>query len=133
MSNDLSRALLKRHELLAELQDVVARHLSELGVAADAAALLAASVVDFLTSYWAGQVVTFPKDAHYQLTLKELEAWGLYTGDNVDQIARHLKMTPRGVRKLLRRIGDRIKAQHKAEADAGQLDLLGRPELPEDE
>lgn len=124
MSADVSRALLKRHELFAELQDVVDRQLVEVGLPDESAQLVAAFMVDFLSDYWAGQVISFPKDAQYQLTLKELEAWDMYTGDNIDQVARHFKMTPRGMRKLLHRINERIKAQRKADAAAGQLDLL---------
>jgi Mor family transcriptional regulator len=128
MKHELSRALLKRHELFAELLDVVARQLVELGVAADQAQLVAAFIVDFLGEYWAGQSITFPKDEHYQLTLKELEAWDMYTGGNIDQVARHFKMTPRGMRKLLDRIRERIRAWREAEAAPGQLDLLGGPQ-----
>lgn len=124
MKNELSRALLKRHELFAELLDVVARQLVELGICADQAQLVAAFIVDFLGAYWAGQSITFPKDEHYQLTLKELEAWDMYTGNNLDQVARRFKMTPRGMRKLLDRIRERIKAWRDAEAAPGQLDLL---------
>ena len=72
MATESNRALLKRHELLAELQDVVARQLTDMDVASDAAALVAAFLVDYLSTYWAGQVVSFPKDAFYKLTLKEL-------------------------------------------------------------
>ncbi|WP_091571121.1 Mor transcription activator family protein [Oryzisolibacter propanilivorax] len=131
MSSDVSRALLRRHELYSELMDVMARQLAEVGMASEAAQLVAASMVDFLSGYCAGQVISFPKDERYQLTRKELEAWDMYTGDNVDQIARHFKMTPRGMRKLLRRISDRIKTQRLAIAAPGQLDMLGqtRPEL----
>ncbi|QEA14237.1 hypothetical protein FOZ74_15035 [Comamonas flocculans] len=132
LKNEISRALLKRHELLAELCDVVERELVDLGTPADTARIVGAAVVDFLSCYWAGQVVSFPKDEYYRLTLKELEAWDMYTGNNLDQVARHFMMTPRGMRKLLRRIGERIKAQCKAQAAPGQGDLLGKPE-PETE
>ena len=125
MKHELSRALLKRHELYAELHDVMERRMVELDIHLSQAQLVAAFLVDFLSSYLAGQVVTFPKDEHYQLTLKELQAWDMYDGDNLDQVARHFKMTPRGMRKLLRRIEQRIKAQRKALAAPGQLDMLG--------
>lgn len=97
----------------------------ELDIHADQARIIAASLVDFLGNYWAGQAITFPKDEHYQLTLKELEAWDMYTGSNLDQVARHFKMTPRGMRKLLCRIEQRIKAQRKALSAPGQLDMPG--------
>ncbi len=86
------------------------RKLCDAGVPHDAAALVSAYLVDYLSSYWAGQTVTFPKDAIYKLTLKELEVWGLFTGDNYDQLARQFNMTPRGMRKLVSRINARIKA-----------------------
>ncbi|GKT19765.1 DNA-binding protein [Acidovorax sp. SUPP2522] len=128
MSLDVSRALLKRHELLAEMLDVVERQLVDVGVPAEAAGLVAAYLVDYLSTYWAGQVVSFPKDACYKLTLKELEVWSLFRGDNHDQLARRFNMTPRGMRKLIARINARIKEQRKAIAAPGQLDMLGHPD-----
>ena len=128
MSQELSRMTLKRHELLQELQDVIARQLMEMDAAPDAASVTASSVVDYLSTYWAGQVVSFPKDAFYKLTLKELEVLALFRGDNYDQLARQFNMTPRGMRKLIARILDRIKEQRVADAAPGQLDLLGNPE-----
>lgn len=132
MIEDVSRALLKRHELYSELQDVVEQQLLELELSGGAAQLVAAFLVDFLSDYWAGQAISFPKDARHQLTRKELEAWSMFSGDNYDQLARHFKMTPRGMRKLIRRISDRIKAQRKAEAAPGQYDLLQHAVSPED-
>ena len=124
MATESNRALLKRHELLAELQDVVARQLTDMDVASDAAALVAAFLVDYLSTYWAGQVVSFPKDVQYKLTLKELEIYDQFTGRNKDELARAYGMTPRGMGKLIQRIRDKIKAQSKAADAAGQLELL---------
>lgn len=131
MSRDGKRSLLKRHELYAELLDVLERELLDLDTPSETAGLIAAFLVDYLRTYWRGQTIPFPMDEHYELTLKELEAWDMYNGDNIDQIARRIKMTPRGTRKLLARIGARIKKQRAAEAAPGQLDLLGNhgPEL----
>ena len=127
MSIEATRMALKRHELLEELQDVIARQLVEMDAPQDAASVTASMVVDYLSTYWAGQVVSFPKDAFYKLTLKELEVLALFRGDNYDQLARQFNMTPRGMRKLIARILDRIKAQRAADAAPGQLDLLGNP------
>ena len=115
---------LKRHEVLQELQDVIARQLMELDTAPDAASVTASSVVDYLSTYWAGQVVSFPKDVQYKLTLKELEIYDQFNGRNKDELARAYGMTPRGIGKLIQRIRDKIKAQSKAADAAGQLDLL---------
>ena len=104
MSQELSRMTLKRHEVLQELQDVIARQLMELDTAPDAASVTASSVVDYLSTYWAGQVVSFPKDVQYKLTLKELEIYDQYDGRNKDDLARRYGMTPRGMGKLLKRI-----------------------------
>lgn len=126
MSIDNSRMALKRHELFEELLSVMARELVELGVAPDAASVMASSVVDFLSTYWAGQVISFPKDAQYKLTLKELEIYGQHIGSSsYDELARQYRMTPRGMRKLINRIRAKIREQNKDAADAGQLDLLG--------
>lgn len=127
MSIEVTRMALKRHELLEELQAVIARQLEEMGTAPDAASVIGSSAVDYLSTYWAGQVVTFPKDAQYKLTLKELEIYDQYDGRNKDDLARLYGMTPRGMGKLLKRIREKIKAQNSAAIEAGQLDLLDSP------
>lgn len=124
MSIEGSRMALKRHELLEELQGVITRQLEELDTHPDAANLAASSVVDFLSTYWAGQVISFPKDVRYKLARKELEIWQQYRGDNKDDLARQYGMTPRGMGKLLERIRAKFRRQ-SAEADsAGQMDLI---------
>lgn len=128
MSVEFTRMALKRHEMLEELQAVIARQLEEMGTAPDAASVIGSSAVDYLSTYWAGQVVTFPKDAQYKLTLKELEIYDQFTGRNKDDLARQYGMTPRGMGKLLKRIREKIKAQNADAAAAGQLDLIGHPE-----
>lgn len=125
MSRDGTRSLLKRHELYAELLDVMERELLDLGTPGETAGLIAAFLVDYLRTYFAGQTISFPMDEHYELTLKELKAWDMYNGDNVDKVARHIKMTTRGTRKLLARIEARIKAQRLADSAPGQADFFG--------
>lgn len=124
MSVEVTRMALKRHELLEELQAVIARQLEEMGTAPDAASVIGSSAVDYLSTYWAGQVVTFPKDAQYKLTLKELEIYDQFDGRNKDELARRYGMTPRGMGKLLKRIRDKIRSQNAAATAAGQLDLI---------
>lgn len=124
MSVEVTRMALKRHELLEELQAVIARQLEEMGTTSDAASVIGSSVVDYLSTYWAGQVVTFPKDAQYKLTLKELEIYDQFDGRNKDDLARRYGMTPRGMGKLLKRIREKIKNQNAEAAAAGQLDLI---------
>lgn len=72
-------------------------------------------------------MVTFPKDAQYKLTLKELEIYDQFDGRNKDDLARRYGMTPRGMGKLLKRIRDKIKSQNAEAAAAGQLDLIDGP------
>nr|WP_298214635.1 Mor transcription activator family protein [Acidovorax sp.] len=74
--------------MLEELQAVIARQLEEMGTAPDAASVIGSSAVDYLSTYWAGQVMTFPKDAQYKLTLKELEIYDQFDGLNKDDLAR---------------------------------------------
>lgn len=124
MSVEVTRMALKRHELLEELQAVIARQLEEMGTAPDAASVIGSSAVDYLSTYWAGQVVTFPKDAQYKLTLKELEIYDQFDGRNKDDLARRYGMTPRGMGKLLKRIREKIRAQNADAEAAGQLELL---------
>ena len=128
MSAEVTRMALKRHEMLEELQAVIARQLEEMGTHPDAASVIGSSAVDYLSTYWAGQVVTFPKDAQYKLTLKELEIYDQFDGRNKDDLARRYGMTPRGMGKLLKRIREKIRAQNAEAVAAGQLDLIGHPE-----
>lgn len=125
MSVEVTRMALKRHELLEELRAVIARQLEEMGATPDAASVISSSAVDYLSTYWAGQVVTFPKDAQYKLTLKELEIYDQFDGRNRDDLARRYGMTPRGMGKLIERIRKKIKTQNAAADAAGQLDLIG--------
>lgn len=128
MSVEVTRMALKRHEMLEELQAVIARQLEEMGTPPDAASVIGSSAVGYLSTYWAGQVVTFPKDAQYKLTLKELEIYDQFDGRNKDDLARRYGMTPRGMGKLLKRIREKIRDQNAAAEAAGQLDLIGHPE-----
>lgn len=126
----VSRVALRRHELLAELADVAERWLLEQDVPAVAANVTASGLVDHIADYWAGQVITFPKDARYKLTLRELEIYDKHNGNNADQLARQYNMTLRGMNKLLKRIRAKIKAANVATTPPGQLDLLDPTHRP---
>lgn len=61
-----------------------------------------------------GQVVSFPKDVQYKLTLKELEIYDQFTGCNKDELARAYGMTPRGMGKLIQRILSMVNGSSRA-------------------
>lgn len=126
---ETTRMALKRHEMLEELQGVIERQLVDMDAAPDAAAVTASTVVDYLSTYWAGQVVSFPKDVRYKLTLKELEIYDQFTGTtrSKEELARKYGMTPRGMGKLIKRIRAKIKAQNAEAEAAGQMDLIESP------
>jgi Mor family transcriptional regulator len=120
----VSRIALRRHELLSDLSAVAEHWLLDQDVPAIAASVTAAGLVDHIVAHWAGQVISFPKDAHYKLTVRELEIYDKHVGDNADQLAREYGMTLRGMNKLLKRIRAKIKAANQDKAPPGQLDLL---------
>lgn len=117
----------KRVSLLTDLADYVERCLLDHEIPAEVAATTASSLADRLTGYWGGQNFTFPKDYMWKLGQLELEIYDLVRGDNLDEIARQYNMSERGLRKLLARVRDRLRAQARqqqiAEQQMGLLDL----------
>ena len=72
-----------------------------------------------------GQVVSIPKDYVWRLSQKELLIYDQFTGSNYDELARSHGFTVRGMRKLIARVKDKIKRQHR---DDRQADLLDPPD-----
>lgn len=119
-----SRVAIRRHDFYQELADVCERFLIDQGVSPDVANLLTTALVDHLADYWGGQVISFPKDVGYKLSVKELEVYDKFSGVNADDLAREYGMSIRGMNKLLARVREKIKASRESHVPAGQLDLL---------
>lgn len=109
----------RRHELLQDVEQSTKATAIELGVTADLAEHLGASIADMLLDRWAGQQLTFPLNGYYGLSQRELTiAERRDQGARVFELAREFRMTERGVRKLLKRVDERRSYV------SGQLDLF---------
>jgi len=120
-----SRMNKKRESLLSDLVHYVERCLLDHEIPPEVAATTATSLAARLADYWGGQNFTFPKDYMWKLGRVELEIYDQVHGDNLDEVARKYNMSVRGLRKLMARVRDRIRAQARlSEIDDEQLDLL---------
>ena len=120
-----SRMNKKRESLLADLVDYVERCLVDHEIPAEVAATTATSLAARLAGYWGGQNFTFPKDYMWKLGQIELEIYDQVRGDNLDDVARRYNMSERGLRKLVARVRDRLRAQARLqEIDDQQMGLL---------
>ncbi len=105
-----TRTSIRRHELLADLVDVVARRLKDHEISATASEIIANDLADHLAKHWGGQIISFPKDLRRELVRLELEIYGKFLGDNYDELARQYDMTVSGMRKLITRIRAKLAA-----------------------
>lgn len=112
-----------RAELLTDVMACVDATLRELGIDAARADHCGHSVADMLSQHWGGQVISYPVDHAYKLSLrerqicKEWEAGGISRGE----LALKYNMTLRGMNKLL----NRVKRRHVEDA---QIDMFANPE-----
>lgn len=120
-----SRMNKKRESLLSDVVDFVERCLVDHDVPSEVAAIAASSLAGRLADYWGGQNFTFPKDYMWKLGQIELEIYDQVRSDNLAEVARQYKMSERGLRKLIARVRDRLRAQARLQhIDDEQLDLL---------
>lgn len=120
-----SRMNKKRESLLSDVVDFVERCLVDNEIPAEVAATAASSLAGRLADYWGGQNFTFPKDYMWKLGQIELEIYDQVCSDNLAEVARKYKMSERGLRKLIARVRDRLRAQARLQqVDDEQLDLL---------
>lgn len=110
---------MRRHELLADVEQSVIASARDLGMSEDVARHMGAAVADMLTDQWGGQQVTFPKNGYYGLSPREIDIAERHdAGRKIWQLARDYDMTERGMRKLLARVAAR------RAADSTQADLF---------
>ncbi|MCD7099071.1 Mor transcription activator family protein [Stenotrophomonas sp. MMGLT7] len=95
----------RRHELLTEVAELISQQLVRThAVSADLAELVGSSVADALAEHWGGQIITYPKDAHYKASKREHEILLAHRrGATFASLARETGMTERGVRRLINR------------------------------
>lgn len=93
------------YRLIAE---TAARVAASLGLSSDHADHVGCAIADEIAQEMAGQVLSFPTDASYQLSAREREAIAMRnSGASFAQIAKHFGMTENGVRKLIKRASAR--------------------------
>ncbi|WP_284426418.1 Mor transcription activator family protein [Acidovorax sp. SUPP1855] len=103
MSRD-NRSSIRRAALLADMVTTTERFLTDNGIPANFALVVANGLADHFALHWGGQVISFPKDHRRELTRLEIEIYERFQGDNYDALAREYDMTMSGIRKLIKRI-----------------------------
>lgn len=104
------RMAARRHELYADMMALVQRQLTECGVGANEAALIASDLADRLADHWGGQNITFPKEYRRKLTQLEAEIYQAHHGRNLAELAQRYDISERGLRKLIDRVTKRIRS-----------------------
>jgi Mor family transcriptional regulator len=94
----------QRAELLTDVMAHVAATLRELGIDADRADQCGHSIADRLAEHWGGQVICYPVDHAYRLSLRERQILDEYkAGAGKNELAMKYVMTLRGINYLLKR------------------------------
>lgn len=108
----------QRHELLEDMAAQTVALLMDLGVSKDVAEQCGCSLTDHFANHWGGQVISFPKDHYHRLSIRDMEIYNDWTGNNFGALARKYKMTVRGIYKIIARVRQRGFDQRQ-----GRLDL----------
>ncbi|HOE41283.1 MAG TPA: Mor transcription activator family protein [Rhodoferax sp.] len=114
----------RRHELYADLMDLLQRLLAEYDVGSNEALLIASDMADRLANHWGGQNITFPKEYRRKLSRLELEIFDAFKGHNLSAIAQTYNISERGLRKLIARVTKRLRC-------GNQPGLFEPPALPD--
>lgn len=94
----------RRAELYEHIAAKASSTACELGIDKMLADHLAAAVVDGFVEDVGGEVLSFPKDAAFRLSQREMEILDRHRkGDTFAQLARDYNMGERGMRKLIKR------------------------------
>ena len=104
----------RRLELIQGVIDSVEHTLARRGIEPAAAHAAAVAATDMLVDQFGGQSIQFPVEARRKLEQRDAAILARFTGDNVPELARELRMTERGLRKLLQRARTRQKANAPA-------------------
>ena len=108
----------KRHELLSEIADHVAKVLEEHSVDAAVADQAGCAVADHLCVAWAGSTICIPKDYHFRISQRDQEILSKFKGNNHHALAVEYNLTEASIYKLLKRVQER--EFHRKQ---GRLDL----------
>lgn len=118
-----SRANHLRHELYEGTSAQVKKFLLEeldLGLNDKHAEWLGNQLSNFLSEYFAGQTLTFPKDHYFKIDERDFEIYEKANSRNMMEVAREYNLTLNGLYRVIRRVRGR------AVARAGQLDIFNK-------
>lgn len=110
----------QRHELLSDVETHGIEVFLSHGIERDIAEQAAIAIADFLAEHWGGQLVSFPKDYQYKLSIRDLIIYHEFTGNNYPALVRKYQMTERGIRKIIDRV-------HRRETSRRQPGLFDPP------
>ena len=101
----------RRNELISDLVAVVERVLHDHEIPASVATVTASALADRVADHWGGQNISFPKDFRWKLAQLELSIYDEWSrGAQFGELGLKYRMTERGMRKLIARVRDRLKA-----------------------
>lgn len=109
----------RRHEFLADMQDVAKKELTAY-LPEPAAEMVASALTDHLATHWGGQLINIPKDYRWRLSQRDSEIYAAFNGYNYAELAQQYGLTQIHMHRLIRNIRDRLK---KA-SDARNRDLF---------
>ena len=61
-----------------------------------------------LREEYAGQVICFPKDYRYKIAQRDLDIYNSFNGRNWGELGRRYNLTENALRKIVKRVQDRI-------------------------
>lgn len=108
----------KRHELLSDIADHIAKTLTDHRIPDELAVQAGTAAADHLSVAWAGSTVCFPKDHRFKLSKRDLRILAEFNGRNHHWLAQKYDLTENAIYKLLKRVQDR-----KFDREQGKLDL----------
>lgn len=103
-----SRMEVVRHEFFADMiKHVQKLMMDDYSMDAEAGEQVGVSIVEFISTHWAGVQMVIPMDYKFQVAKRDLEIYDSHRGDYT---ATALKwgMTERGIRKVIERVTKRI-------------------------
>ena len=95
----------KRHKLLSEVADHVTETGVDYGLSSEQAEQLGLAV--------AGQNFTFPRDYAYKLSLRDMQIYEEFRGNNWAELSTKYGITERGLRKLIHRVHRQVMAHRQ--------------------
>ncbi|CAH6025629.1 MULTISPECIES: Mor transcription activator family protein [Klebsiella] len=110
MSSPMER---KRHRLLSELADFVTEMGVDFNLSPEQAEQLGRAVADFLATHFGGQNITFPRDYFFNLSIRDMQIYEKFHGNNWGELSAEFNMTERGVRKVVERVHKRVMAHRQ--------------------